>query len=120
MKFYFQINQGYETLRREAPRFWESMGMPSNMGAGMPGMDNNMRQMMQQMGYVFRVQFDNFLSSEFSGLGAGTGGGLGGAQNVTPAPDAETRFASQLEQLEMMGFTNKTGIDFSLAEHISG
>ena len=46
----FQINQGYETLRREAPRFWESMGMPSNMGAGMPGMDNNMRQMMQQMG----------------------------------------------------------------------
>lgn len=87
-----QINQGYETLRREAPRFWESMGMPSNMGAGMPGMDNNMRQMMQQMG----------------GLGAGTGGGLGGAQNVTPAPDAETRFASQLEQLEMMGFTNKT------------
>ena len=51
----------------------------------------------------------------FSGLGAGTGGGLGGvggAQNVTPAPDAETRFASQLEQLEMMGFTNKTGTDF--------
>lgn len=28
------------------------MGMPSNMGAGMPGMDNNMRQMMQQMGLV--------------------------------------------------------------------
>ena len=28
------------------------MGMPSNMGAGMPGMDNNMRQMMQQMGWV--------------------------------------------------------------------
>ena len=26
--------------------------MPSNMGAGMPGMDNNMRQMMQQMGLV--------------------------------------------------------------------
>ena len=54
---------------------------------------------------------------DFSGLGAGTGGGLGGAQNVTPAPDAETRFASQLEQLEMMGFTNKTGTDFLLAEH---
>jgi len=88
-----QINQGYETLRREAPRFWESMGMPSNMGAGMPGMDNNMRQMMQQMG----------------GLGGSSpGGGVGGNQTVTPAPDAETRFASQLEQLEMMGFTDKS------------
>ena len=53
---------------------------------------------------------------DFSGLGSGTGGGLGGAQNVTPAPDAETRFASQLEQLEMMGFTNKTGTDFLLAQ----
>lgn len=87
-----QINQGYETLRREAPRFWESMGMPGNMGGAMGGgMDSNMRQMMQQMG----------------GLGSGSPAGLGGGQTVTPAPDAETRFASQLEQLEMMGFSDK-------------
>jgi len=88
-----QINQGYETLRREAPRFWESMGMPAGGmpgPGGMPGMDNNMRQMMQQMGGL-------------GGLSNQTGN-----QTVTPAPDAETRFASQLEQLEMMGFTNKT------------
>ena len=34
--------------------------MPSNMGAGMPGMDNNMRQMMQQMGYVLFFSFQVF------------------------------------------------------------
>lgn len=74
-----QIQQGYETIRREAPRFWESFGA---------GMDNNMQQMMQRMGT--------------------TGLSGGAVPNPTPAPDAETRFAEQLSQLEMMGFTNKT------------
>ena len=39
-----------------------------------------------------------------------TGLSGGGAPTTPAAPpaDAETRFASQLEQLEMMGFTNRT------------
>ena len=37
----------------------------------------------------------------------GAGGGVRAGANVTPAPDAATQFASQLEQLEMMGFNNR-------------
>ena len=37
-----------------------------------------------------------------------SGGGATAAAAATPPADAETRFASQLEQLEMMGFTNRT------------
>jgi len=80
-----QIQEGYETLRREAPRLFESFGA---------GMGSDMQQMMQQMGST--------------GLSGGLGGGAATpTANVTPAPDAETRFASQLEQLEMMGFNNR-------------
>ena len=39
--FLFQIQEGYETLRREAPRLFESFGA---------GMGSDMQQMMQQMG----------------------------------------------------------------------
>ena len=42
-----------------------------------------------------------------SGTGLSGGGGVAAAA-PTPAVDAETRFASQLSQLEMMGFTNKS------------
>merc|ERR1712203_1300825 len=60
-----QIQEGYETLRREAPRLFESFGV-----------DNNMQQMMQQMGST------------------GLSGGLSGGGSTTPAAppaDAETR-----------------------------
>lgn len=75
-----QISRGYETLRREAPRLWESFGI-----------DGNIQQMMTQMGNT--------------GLGGATGGPVGGGVQ-TPA-DAETRWAEQLSQLEMMGFSDK-------------
>ena len=41
---FLKIQEGYETLRREAPTLFESFG------GGMAGMDTNMQQMMQRMG----------------------------------------------------------------------
>merc|ERR1740123_2871622 len=69
-----QIQEGYETLRRDAPRLFESFGA---------GMDSNMQQMMQQMG-----------STGLAGAGGmpGAGGGVRAGANVTPAPDAATQF----------------------------
>jgi len=44
-----------------------------------------------------------FLSVPFSGISTGNPGG----QPAQPVQDPETRFASQLEQLANMGFTNR-------------
>jgi len=75
-----QIQQGYETINREAPGLARAMGMPEGMG-GMAGM-------------------------------SGMSGMSGGAAPSRPAPAADTRtpevrFATQITQLEDMGFTNK-------------
>lgn len=56
IQFYFQIQEGYETLRREAPQLMEGMRVPG-MGVpptattgGSPSASNDMmRQMLQQM-----------------------------------------------------------------------
>jgi len=75
-----QIQQGVETINREAPGLARAMGIPAQMGSmpGMPGM---------------------------SGMS-------GGAAPRRPAPAADTRtpevrYATELGQLEAMGFTNK-------------
>merc|ERR1712048_1455022 len=72
-----QIQQGVATINREAPALARAMGIPEAAGG-------------------------------FGGLG----GGLGGASARPAAPAADTRppeerFATQLQQLEQMGFTNK-------------
>jgi len=80
-----QIQEGYETLRREAPQL-VLPGMPSGGSpAATPSASNDMmRQMLQQMS------------------------GMGTTNSGQPVQDPETRFASQLEQLANMGFTNRT------------
>jgi len=86
-----QIQEGTETLRREAPALFESMGLPNMPGAGPPSTGPNgagqmgmMQQMLQQMS------------------GITTGGA-----RAAPVANPEERFASQLEQLASMGFTNR-------------
>jgi len=81
-----QIMEGYEVIRREAPQLMRVPGMPSGGSpAATPSASNDMmRQMLQQM----------------SGMGTTT--------PSQPVQDPETRFASQLEQLANMGFTNRT------------
>jgi len=67
---FVQIQQGTETLRREAPALFESMGLPNMPGAptSNSGSSNNMmQQMLQQMRYVFYF-FENSIFPPKLGL----------------------------------------------------
>ncbi|GAA6024458.1 hypothetical protein JCM11491_001157 [Sporobolomyces phaffii] len=80
-------------------RGFESAGAAAG-GQGGAGMDTN--AMLQQLAQLQQMQ------NMFGGAGAGGFGGFGGGANASSTPQAppEERFATQLEQMQAMGFSD--------------
>lgn len=94
-----QIQRAHEVIRQEAPGLLNMMGggagmgpMPGAPGAGAPP------------GAAPPAGGNDFMANMLRTMG-GMGGGAGAA--VPPVANPEEHYASQLEQLEMMGFSNR-------------
>lgn len=97
-----QIQRAHEVIRQEAPGLLNMMGGGPGMGSmpGAPGAQPGTGA----TGATPPAGGNDFMANMLRTMG-GMGGGAGAG--VPPVANPEEHYASQLEQLEMMGFTNR-------------
>ncbi|CAI4225214.1 unnamed protein product [Auanema sp. JU1783] len=112
-----QIYDGIEVLRREAPELARLLfnplgGIPAplnldgaNAQANAPSAAGTGGAASGVAGNPFPPEFMNMMNSMLGGINLG--GGAAGAGAAQPAQNPEDQYASQLEQLSTMGFTNR-------------